>query len=178
MKPLCNTLGAIALLAAGYAAAGPDDPSSFDGGKYAAQKSVYDFNFETPEDLKGALGTVRNHLKAIREFGDTQDSRIVIVPHGNEVHALSRLNRAAFPEVYDALKELSEAGVKVTLCRNAGAARGYKVGDFYDLVTVVPSAVIEIPKWENQGYAYIYLNGYPRMQREEVVARHSKLRVK
>jgi hypothetical protein len=43
-------------------------------------------------------------------------------------------------------------------------------------VTVVPSAVIEIPKWESEGYAYIYLNGYPRMQREEVVARHSKLR--
>ena len=176
MKPVRSAVAAIVLLAAGYAAAGPDDPSAFDGSKYAAQKAVYDFNFETPEDLKGALGTVRNHLKAIREFGDPQGSRIVIVAHGNEIHALSRLNRAAFPEVYDTLKELAAAGVKVTLCRNAGTARGYKVGDFYDLVTVVPSAVIEIPKWANEGYAYIYLNGYPRMQRDEVVARHSKLR--
>lgn len=66
--------------------------------------------------------------------------------------------------------------MKAILCRNAGTARGYKVGDFYDLVTIVPSAVIEIPKWESEGYAF-YLNGYPRMQRDEVVARHSKLRV-
>ena len=34
------------------------------------------------------------------------------------------------------------------------------MGDFNDLVTVVPSAVIEIPKWANEGYAYIYPNGY------------------
>lgn len=177
MKRARSAVAAALLLAAGYAAAGPDDPSAFDGSRYAAQKAVYDFNFETPEDLKGALGTVRNHLKAIGEFGDPQNSRIVIVAHGNEIHALSRLNRAAFPEVYDTLKELAAAGVKVTLCRNAGLARGYKVGDFYDLVSVVPSAVIEIPKWESAGYAYIYLNGYPRMQREEVVAKHSRLRV-
>jgi intracellular sulfur oxidation DsrE/DsrF family protein len=129
MKAVRNAMAAIALLAAGYATAGPDDPSAFDGSKYATQKAVYDFNFETPEDLKTALGTVGNHLKAIREFGDPQGSRIVIVAHGNEIHALSRLNRAAFPEVYNTLKELAAAGVKVTLCRNAGTARGYKVGD-------------------------------------------------
>lgn len=177
MKLALSIMTAVTLLGPAYAIAGPDDPSAFDGRKYGAQKAVYDFNFESPEDLRGAFGTVRNHLKAIREFGDAQNSRIVIVVHGNEVHALSRLNRAAFPEVYDALKELSAGGVKVRLCRNAAVARGYKVEDFYDLVTVVPSAVIEIPKWENEGYAYIYLNAYPRMQREEVASRHPKLRL-
>ena len=177
MKLAVSIMTAMAILWSAYAIAGADDPSAFDGRKYGAQKAVYDFNFENPEDLRGAFGTVRNHLKAIREFGDAQNSRIVIVAHGNEVHALSRLNRAAFPEVYDTLKELAGAGVKVTLCRNAAIARGYRVEDFYDLVTVVPSAVIEIPKWENDGYAYIYLNAYPRMQREEVASRHPKLRV-
>jgi intracellular sulfur oxidation DsrE/DsrF family protein len=176
MKLALSIVTAMALLGSAYAVAGPDDPSAFDGRQYAAQKAVYDFNFENPEDLRGALGTVRNHLKAIKEFGDPQNSHIVIVAHGNEVHALARLNRAAFAEVYDTIKELSSAGVKITLCRNAALARGYKVEDFYDLVTVIPSAVIEIPKWENDGYAYIYLNAYPRMQREEVASRHSKLR--
>lgn len=177
MKLALSVFAAAALFGSAYAVAGPDDPSAFDGRRYGAQKAVYDFNFENPEDLRAAFGTVRNHLKAIREFGDAQNSRIVIVAHGNEIHALSRLNRAAFPEVYDTLRELASSGVKIALCRNAGLARGYKVEDFYDLVTVVPSAVIEIPKWENEGYAYIYLNGYPRMQREELVSRHSKLRV-
>lgn len=177
MKLPLTLIGVIALLGSACAVAGPNDPSVFDGRRYSAQKAVYDFNFENPEDLPGAFGTVRNHLKAIREFGDAQNSRIVIVAHGNEVHALARANRTAFPDVYDALKELTAAGVKVALCRNAGIARGYKVEDFYDLVTVVPSAVIEIPKWENEGYAYIYLNGYARMQREEVASRHPKLRL-
>ena len=70
-----GALAGVLLLAAGDAAAGPDDPSVFDDSKYASQKAVYDFNFETPEDLKGALGTVRNYLMAIREFGDPQSSR-------------------------------------------------------------------------------------------------------
>ncbi len=178
MKLALSIMGAmLAILGSAYAVAGPDDPSTFDGRKYGAQKAVYDFNFENPEDMRGAFGTVRNHLKAIREFGDPQNSRIVIVAHGNEIHALSRQNRTAFPEVYDTLKELNAAGVKIAVCRNAAIARGYKIEDFYDLVTVVPSAVIEIPKWENDGYAYIYLNAYPRMQRDEVASRHSKLRV-
>ncbi len=177
MKVALSIVAAAAIFVSGYAVAGPEDPSTFDATKYSAQKAVYDFNFETPDDIRGALGTVRNHLKAIREFGDPQNSRIVIVAHGNDVHALSRLNRAAFPDVYDTLKELSAVGVKITLCRNAALARGYKVDDFYDLVTVVPSAVAEIPKWENEGYAYIYLNGYPRLTRDDVASKHPKLRV-
>jgi uncharacterized protein len=145
-------------------------------GTFQVCNFIVSIAFERPEDLRGGLGTVRNHLKAIREFGDPQNSRIVIVAHGNDVHALSRLNRAAYPDAYETLKELAGAGVKVTLCRNAALARGYKVDEFYDMVTVVPSAVIEIPKWESEGYAYIYLNGYPRMLREKVAAKYPALR--
>ena len=173
MKAALRFVAVAVLFASGYAVAGPDDPSKFDTTGYTAQKAVYDFNFEKPVDLRGAFGTVRNHLKAIREFGDAKNSRIVIVAHGNEIHALARINRAAYPDVYDTLRELASAGVKVTLCRNAALARGYKIDEFYDLVTVVPSAVIEIPKWENKGYAYIYLNAYPRILREEIASNPS-----
>lgn len=138
MKVVLRAATVVAIFAAGSAVAGPDDPSRFDGAKYAAQKAVYDFNFERPADIRGGFGTIRNHLKAIREFGDPENSRIVVVAHGNDVHALARANRSAFTEVYETLKELAAAGVKITLCRNAALARGYKVDDFYDFATVVP----------------------------------------
>jgi hypothetical protein len=88
---------AVLALAPTLAVAGPSDPSSFDGTRYAPQKAMYDFNFARPADAKTAFGYIKNHLRAIKEFGDPQRSHIVIVAHGNELHAFSRLNRAAFP---------------------------------------------------------------------------------
>ena len=104
-------IAALSIAAVGIA--GPTDPSKFDGSRYSGQKALYDFNLENPEDIAGALGYVRNHLKAIKEFGDPKSSRIVIVAHGNEIHALSRLNRAAYPEMYDQLKALESDWIDV-----------------------------------------------------------------
>ncbi len=175
MKQIAIVVGAAALVIAGAVHSGPTDPSKFDATRYEAQKALYDFNFEQPEDVKGAFGYVRNHLRAIKEFGDERNSHIVIVAHGNELHALSRLNRAAYPEIYDELKTLAQSGVKIQICRNAAAARGYKPGDFYDVTTVVPSAVTDIAKWQNQGYSYMFAGVYPRLTREEVVRQHPEL---
>lgn len=44
------------LFATGSALAGPDDPSRFDDSPLGAQKAVYQFNFEKPEDLLQGLG--------------------------------------------------------------------------------------------------------------------------
>ena len=74
--------------------AGPADPSKFDGTPYKPQKALYDFNFAKPMDAAPAFGYIKNHLAAIKQYGDTKNSHIVIVAHGNELHAFSRLNRA------------------------------------------------------------------------------------
>lgn len=157
--------------------AGPNDPSKFDGTPYAAQKALYDFNFAKPGDARGAFGYVRNHLKAIKEFGDSKQSHIVIVAHGNELHAFSRKNSVVFPEMYAELKELADAGVTIHICRNAAASRGYKPDEFYDVTTVVPAAVIDIAKWQNQGYSYMYAEWFPRLKREELIAQHPELQM-
>jgi intracellular sulfur oxidation DsrE/DsrF family protein len=155
--------------------AGPSDPSKFDGTRYKAQKALYDFNFAKPMDGKVAFGYIKNHLQAIKEFGDSPNSHIVIVAHGNELHAFSRLNRAAYPEMYDELKALKDAGVTINVCSNAARSRGYKPEDFYDVITVVPAAVIDIAKWQNEGYSYMFAGWYPRLTREEVVKQHPEL---
>ena len=167
---------AIALFASSPTVAGPNDPSTFDPTPYASQKALYDFNFAKPLDALPAFGYVKNHLEAIRQYGQPATSKIVIVAHGNELHAFSRLNRAAYPKMYDELKALSDAGVTIHICANAARARGYKPEDFYDVVTVVPAAVIDIAKWQNQGYSYMYAGWFPRLTREEVVAQMPELR--
>ena len=158
------------------ALAGPADPSTFDATPYKSQKALYDFNFAKPLDALPAFGYVKNHLEAIRKYGQPDTSKIVIVAHGNELHAFSRLNRAAYPQMYDELKALKEAGVTIHVCGNAARARGYKPDEFYDVVTVVPAAVIDIAKWQNEGYSYMYAGWFPRLTREEVVAQHAELR--
>lgn len=169
-------LCAIALaFAASSATAGPDDPSRFDGTPYKPQKALYDFNFAKPGDAKIAFGYVKNHLQAIKQYGDPKNSHIVIVAHGNELHSFSRLNRAAFPEMYDELKALKDAGVTIHVCANAARSRGYKPDEFYDVITVVPAAVIDIAKWQNDGYSYMYAEWFPRLTREELVKQRPEL---
>ncbi|MEY8843264.1 DsrE family protein [Cribrihabitans sp. XS_ASV171] len=161
-------LGSLAALGiAASAQAGPQDKSQFDPVGYDAQNVVYDWNYATPEDGLRALGYVRNHIKALEEYGDLENSNIVIVAHGNDLHALSRLNSEAFPDAYEKLKELTDKGVKIHVCRNAARGRGYGPEDFYDLVTVVPAAVIDIAKYGNMGYSYMYPALFPRMTRED-----------
>ncbi len=166
---------AFAMLWAFPAVAGPNDPSRFDPTPYKAQKAMYDFNFAKPTDTVPAFGYVLNHLQAIKQYGDPANSRLVIVAHGNELHAMSRLNRAAFPDMYAQLKALKDAGVTIHICANAARSRGYKPEDFYDVTTVVPAAVIDIAKWQNEGYSYMFAGWYPRLTREEVVKQYPEL---
>ncbi len=171
-----NALILAALLGTPVAAlAGPDDPSRFDATPYKAQKALYDFNFARPMDAKVAFAYLRNHLKAIKEFGDPKTSHLVIVAHGNELHSFSRLNRAAYPEMYDELRKLKDAGVTIHVCANAARSRGYKPDAFYDVITVVPAAVIDIAKWQNEGYSYMYAEWFPRLTRDDIVKKHPEL---
>ncbi len=174
MKTIAETLriavlagAAVMTLATAPAMAGPEDKSSFDPGNYEAQKVLYDWNYPTPQDGLRALGYVRNHLKAMQEFGDAENSKVVIVAHGNDLHAFSRLNSEAFPEAYEKLKELTDQGVEIHVCRNAARGRGYGPEDFYDLIKVVPAAVIDIAHYQNKGYSYMYPAIHPRMTRED-----------
>lgn len=147
--------------------AGSSEPSKFDASPLGAQRAVYQFNYEKPEDMLQGLGYINNHLKALKEFGVPGQSHLVIVAHGNELHMLSRLNRAAYPEIYDELKSLVDQGVTFQVCRNAANFRGYKPGDFYDLVSVVPAAMTAITQWQSKGYAYVSGQVIRRTKREQ-----------
>ncbi len=163
-------------LACGVAAAGPTDPSPFDKTPYKAQKTVYDFNFAKPTDARTAFAYIRNQLKALQEYGGVdKESSVVIVAHGNELHAFSRLNRDAFPGMYGELKSLADAGVKIRVCSNAARSRGYKPDEFYDVITVVPAAVTELAKLQNEGHSYMYAEWFPRLTRDDIKKQYPEL---
>ncbi|MCQ0969825.1 DsrE family protein [Paracoccus sp. TK19116] len=155
--------------------AGPEDPSTFDPVQYGPQKVLYDWNYATPEDGLRALGFIRNHIAAMEEFGDLEGSDIVVVAHGNDLHAFARQNAAAFPDAYTALQELADKGVKFHVCRNAAKGRGYEPDDFYDLITVVPAAVIDIAKYGNEGYSYMYPALFPRMTTQDIAEKYPEI---
>lgn len=147
-------LGFALAFAASAATEGRDDPSRFDRTPYESQKALYDCNFAKPGDVKAAFGYIKNRLQAIKRYGDPKSSHIVIVAHGNELHGFSRLNRAAFPDMYDELQALKDAGVTIHVCANAARSRGYKPVEFYDVMTVVPAAVIDVAQWRKDGRSY------------------------
>jgi hypothetical protein len=156
------------LICSSTVVAGPDSASKLDATPYSSpQKVVFDANFANPSDIKAALNTVKAHIRTLKEFGNPS-YQIVIVAHGNEINALSRLNRARFPDMYDSLKEVTDLGVAIHICRGAAKVRGYGPDDFYDLVTVVPLAPTDIAKLEAEGYAYIGMQLQPRVGRDDL----------
>ena len=144
-------------------------PSKFRDTPYTPHRVVYDFNYQTPKDGVRALGYIRNHLKALEEFGDAaKDSHMVVVMHGYEVHAMARAQWDHFPDVYAQLKALTEKGVSFYVCRNSARGKGYDVDDFYDLITVIPAGMAEIGHWQTKGYGYINPQLHKRKSREEL----------
>ena len=63
----------------------------------------------------------------------------------------------------------------IHICANAARSRGYKPDEFYDVITVVPAAVIDLARWQNQGYSYMYAEWFPRLTREELVKQYKDL---
>ncbi|NGZ28652.1 MAG: hypothetical protein G8345_17385 [Magnetococcales bacterium] len=152
-----------------------DGPSRFDDTVYTPQKAVYHFNFATPTQLEEGFRRVGNHVKTLEKFGDLAKSKLVVVINGNELHALARANQAAFPEIPATLAKLVQQGVVVRICGNAAQRRGYQAGDFYDLTTVVPAAVTELARLQNEGYAYLHLELSDALSRDKLKSLHPEL---
>ncbi|MBF0610380.1 MAG: hypothetical protein G8345_02865 [Magnetococcales bacterium] len=152
-----------------------DGASRLDDTPYTPQKAVYHFNFSAPSQLEEGFRRVGNHVKTLEKHGDLAKSKLVVVINGNELHALARANQAVFPEIPATLAKLVQQGVVVRICGNAAQRRGYQVGDFYDLTTVVPAAVTEVTRLQNEGYAYIHLELSDALSRDKLKSLYPEL---
>ncbi|MTJ80500.1 MAG: hypothetical protein F8N37_05715 [Telmatospirillum sp.] len=169
MKLLTIPLICLSLIVTSAAMAGPEDPSSAEGTAYTApQKVVFDAVYDNPGDMKAVLATVSAHIRALKEHGNPP-VEIVVVSHGNELNGLARANRTRFPDMYDAVRQVTGQGVRIHICGGAARLRGYGPADFYDFVTVVPVAPTDLAKLEGEGYAYVRLgSSAPRITRDDL----------
>ncbi len=119
---------------------------------YAKQKVVYHINYNDEKQLNGALGNIRNHIKAVGK--ENLDVKVVL--HGNGLHLLKVANTN--PDMQQKVVNLKNANVKFQVCNNTLVGRkiNYK-NDLYDVheADIVPSGVAELAALQQQGYVYI-----------------------
>jgi len=125
---------------------------------YTEQKVVFDFFFDDPAKISGALYWLRSLINPlIAEPYDyaPESLDIVVVVHGSEIVTLAQHNYERYREAVERMRYYAELGVKFKVCGLAAHDFGYKREDFYDFVEIVPSGITELAHWQLQGYALI-----------------------
>jgi intracellular sulfur oxidation DsrE/DsrF family protein len=122
------------------------------------QKVVFDFYLDDPQKMGAALFWIRSYLNPLTEapYGYAPDfMSIKVVIHGTEIVTLAQKNYDRFEEVVERMRYYAAFGVEFRVCALAAEDYGYTREDFYDFVTVVPSAITELGHWQQQGHALI-----------------------
>ncbi len=125
---------------------------------YRAQKVVFDFYFNNPQDINSALYWIRSLANPLTEEPynippDFNDIKVLI--HGTEIVTLAKKNYPKYKAAVDRMRYWVELGVTFKVCALAAADFDYELADFHDFVEVVPSAITELAHWQLQGYAVI-----------------------
>jgi intracellular sulfur oxidation DsrE/DsrF family protein len=92
---------------------------------------------------------VNNVIKALADDGGSQ---IEVVFYGPGLTMLTKATKS----YEDALKQLSEKGVKLVACRNAMKMRNVKSEDLFPFAGEVDSGIAEIIRKQESGWAYIH----------------------
>ena len=121
---------------------------------YSAQKVVYDTDSPTPEKLASVLD--RASYLSMLNGADPFDTHVVVVVHGEALHAFARGNHAAHADLMARAQSLSVgAVVEFRICAAGARRRGYAHTDFHGFATVVPMADAEIVRLQQEGFAYM-----------------------
>ncbi len=125
---------------------------------YVAQKVLYEFYFNNPNHINQALFWVRSLMNPLTSSPydyapDDLDIKVVI--HGTELVALAKHNYPKYQDAVERMRYYAELGVEFRVCGLAAQEFDYDADDFYDFVTIVPSAMPEMVHWQTQGYGLI-----------------------
>ncbi len=128
---------------------------------YTEQKVVYDFYFDEPAKINPALYWIRSLINPLMDTPydmapEFLDIKVVI--HGTEIVTLARKNYDRYRDAVERMRYYANLGVEFKVCGIAAHDYGYEIGDFYEFVDVVPSAITELAHWQLQGYALITPN--------------------
>ena len=125
---------------------------------YKEPKVVFEFYYDEPEKINSALYWLRSYINPLSDDPynyppEFMDIKVVI--HGTEIVTLAKKNYEKYKNAVERMKYYSLLGVEFRVCALAAKDYGYKTKDFQDFVKVVPSAIIELGHWQQEGYAII-----------------------
>jgi intracellular sulfur oxidation DsrE/DsrF family protein len=122
---------------------------------YRDQKVVYDVAVDSVKALRNVMSRA-SYLSRVNG-DDPFENSIVLVLHGDEIHAFSKKNYPKNKELMALAYSMTLNGtIKFKMCRVAAANRGYKPTDILGFIEIVPMADAEIIRLEDEkGYAYM-----------------------
>lgn len=136
----------------------PTKHASFEQTPYQEPKVIFEFYFDDPNKINSALYWLRSYINPLIEDPYNyapEFMEIKVIVHGTEIVTLAKKNYAKYKEAVQRMKYYSGLGVEFRVCALAAKDFGYEIKDFQPFVKVIPSAIIEIGHWQQQGYALI-----------------------
>ena len=125
---------------------------------YTEQKVVFDFYFDDPQKINSALFWIRSLINPLMDapYGmapEFLDLKVII--HGTELVTVARSNYERYRDAVERMRYYASLGVDFRICGLAAQDYDYDVGDFYEFIKVVPSAITDLAHWQLQGFALI-----------------------
>lgn len=132
--------------------------SKYEQTPYTEQKVVFDFYFDDPAKINTALFWIRSLINPLLDdpYGmapEFLDIKVII--HGTELVTVARKNYEKYRDAVERMRYYASLGVEFRVCGLAAQEYDYDVGDFYDFVKVVPSAIADLAHWQLEGYALL-----------------------
>jgi len=127
------------------------------------QKIVFDFYFDDPKKIESALYWLKGMVDPLMADPYNlapEDMDIKVVMHGTEIVTLAKHNYPQYQKAVQRMRYYAELGVEFRICALAARDYDYVLSDLQEFVQLVPSALVELAHWQNEGYVLIA----PRIQ--------------
>lgn len=136
----------------------PVEQAAFVQTPYQEPKVAFEFYYDDPNKINSALYWIRSYINPLTEepysyAPEFMDIKVII--HGTEIVTLAKKNHAKYKEAVERMEYYSMLGVEFRVCALAAKDFGYDTKDFQPFVKIVPSAIIEIGHWQQEGFAII-----------------------
>jgi intracellular sulfur oxidation DsrE/DsrF family protein len=134
------------------------EQATFEQTPYKEPKVIFEFYFDDPNKMNVALYWLRSYINPLTEepYGyapEFMDIKVII--HGTEIVTLAKKNYQKYKTIVERMKYYQQLGVEFRVCGLAAKDFGYQRKDFQSFVKIVPSGIIELGHWQQQGYAII-----------------------
>jgi uncharacterized protein len=125
---------------------------------YEEPKVLFEFYFDDPQKTATALYWLRSFINPLLdspydmapEFMD-----LIVLIHGTEIVTVAKKNYQKYTSIVERMRYYHALGVKFKVCNIASQDYGYTLDDYYNFIEVIPSAMVELAHWQQQGYALI-----------------------